>query len=182
MELKVFASQAVIANGRRVEVRFAEVRGRLICIGLEVGPHVVDIPNKGETFVNVQDSDLRPLAATDIRMPLRRLVDLALEHAVMVRAGSDNFATDVEMLARDAAVLDAARSEPRKRTGRPPAYSPEHYAQVARVYREHERTGGRTPTKAVQDRFSVSKSAAAKWVARARELELLEPVKEKKTS
>jgi hypothetical protein len=174
-ELKVFASRAVIHNGRRVEPRFAEVNGRLVCIGLEIGPHVIDFPDKGETFVNVQDDDLRPLTASEMRLPLRSLIDLALEHAVMVRAGSGDFTADERAFAADLDVLKAAQSEPRKRTGRPPIYPPEHFAEVARVYSEHLADGGRTPTKAVQEHFApVSKSAAAKWVARARERGLLE--------
>ena len=44
----------------------------------------------------------------------------------------------------------------------------DHYATVAKVYSEAVRTGA-APTKAVADAFTLSRSAAAKQVARARE-------------
>jgi hypothetical protein len=56
--------------------------------------------------------------------------------------------------------------------GRPPKYDPEHFAEVARIYREA--LGNRkTPTRAVARHFKTSHTAAAKWVAKARELGLL---------
>jgi len=165
-DVECFARSAVRWNDRRIEVRFAEVDGRLICIGLEIGPHLVD----DLKFVNVVEGDLRPLAATDARFPLRRIVDAALPAAVMVRAGTGDHAKDVERFNRDLGVLQRAQAEPRKRIGRPPIYSREHFEEVARVYSEHLKAGGRTPTKAVQEHFGpgVTKSTAAKWVARAK--------------
>ncbi|MCU1624234.1 MAG: hypothetical protein JWL79_3079 [Frankiales bacterium] len=44
----------------------------------------------------------------------------------------------------------------------------EHYRKVAEVYAKALREG-RPPTKAVQERFQIEKSSAAKQVARARE-------------
>lgn len=55
--------------------------------------------------------------------------------------------------------------------GRPAQYDAEHWAEVAEVYREGWQRG--TPTKAVAEHFTVSKSTAAKWVARCRTLGLL---------
>lgn len=52
-------------------------------------------------------------------------------------------------------------------------YPPEHFADVARVYRSNVE-GGR-PTLSVADAFGVGKSTAAKWVARARSLGYLAP-------
>ena len=67
-----------------------------------------------------------------------------------------------------------------RRGGRPPKYGPEHWQDVARIYREaYEKTPNRTPTRAVARHFSkvwkkqVSETAAAKWVARCRALGLL---------
>jgi len=173
--MKVFARSDLVYNGRRVGVRFAEVEGRLVCIGLEIGPQMVDPPDKGETFINVRPDDLRPLAAVEMRMPLRRMIDMALEAAVMVRAGTGDPEADHRAFASDLEVLRASQAEPRKRPGRPPLYGRQHYEEVARIYREHLQAGGRAPTKAVADHFAVTKATAAKWVARARhEFDLIE--------
>jgi hypothetical protein len=66
----------------------------------------------------------------------------------------------------------------RRRGGPPPKYGPEHFAEVARVYREAY-SNNRKPTRAVAQHFTrklrhgVSESAAAKWVFRCRNLGLL---------
>jgi hypothetical protein len=60
------------------------------------------------------------------------------------------------------------------RRGRPPLYGPEHYAEVARVYRAAF-AENRTPTRIVARHFKVTPTTAAKWVARCRELGLLPP-------
>ena len=56
--------------------------------------------------------------------------------------------------------------------GRPPKYGPEHFEEVARVYRGAF-ARNRTPTRDVARHFDVTESAAAKWVTRCREMGLL---------
>ena len=56
--------------------------------------------------------------------------------------------------------------------GRQPDHGPEHYAKVAEVYRKAW-LEGRPPTKAVEKKFGVSYSYAAKKVQKARELGFL---------
>jgi hypothetical protein len=62
------------------------------------------------------------------------------------------------------------------RPGRPRQYGPDHFAEVAQVYSEAD-TAGLPPTRTVAERFNVSRSAAAKWVARARRAGLLPKTK-----
>jgi hypothetical protein len=153
-------------RGRRVEVRLADVRGRLVCIGLEIGPALED----GETFHDAQDDDLRPLQSAEIRLPLRELVDLALEtKTVVYPAPEGDVITEeaLELLNHMMTVADVTLAE-RKRTGRPPLYGRDHFEKVAQIYESHRAKGGRTPTKAVADEMKTSKATAAKWVARAR--------------
>jgi transposase len=57
----------------------------------------------------------------------------------------------------------------KSRGGRPRLYDADHFAEVAQVYL----AGGDTPTIAVAAHFYLSRSAAAKQVARARKLGLL---------
>jgi hypothetical protein len=175
-QMQCFARRTILVEGRKIEVRFAELDGRLECIGLEIGPRM----NDNGHFTEVVESDLRPLSAAEMRFPFRRIVDVGLQAAVMDRVGTDDWEADQRAFAADIDKLNAARAEPRKRPGRPPSYGPEHFEKVARIYREHLKDGGRTPTKAVQEHFTVTKSTAAKWVARARELGNLEPIGEKK--
>jgi hypothetical protein len=58
--------------------------------------------------------------------------------------------------------------------GAPRRYDRGHYVEVARVYLEAWQAGA-APTQAVADHFGTTRSAAAKWVAKARsdELQLL---------
>ncbi|GEM_PF-3291282 len=67
----------------------------------------------------------------------------------------------------------AAHPEP-GRPGRPPLYAPDHFAEVARVYAGAYRNQSRNPTLTVSREFHVSRSTAAKWVARARRLGFLQ--------
>lgn len=56
----------------------------------------------------------------------------------------------------------------------PKGYAPKHYVKVAEVYRREALVGGR-PRLAVAEHFTVTPSAAAKWIAKARAMGLLPP-------
>jgi len=59
------------------------------------------------------------------------------------------------------------------RTGRPRSVA-HKLAEAAAIYKSHTQSGGTTPTKAVAEGLQISRSAAAKRVARAREAGLLD--------
>jgi len=82
---------------------------------------------------------------------------------------------------RRAAALALAEAWERSKATRsgPKGYGAAHFADVATIYRTEAMRGNR-PTQAVADRFVVSKSAAAKWVARARAMGLLPPAQKGK--
>lgn len=63
--------------------------------------------------------------------------------------------------------------------GRPPLYDEGHFSDVAHAYSEAYRNQPRNPTMKVAKDFRVSRSTAAKWVARARELGFLERTKKR---
>lgn len=70
---------------------------------------------------------------------------------------------------------DIERAWARMRRGRTPFYPPEHYERVADLYRRNADSG--SPTKAVAEQWTpkpVPRSTANKWVAKARELGLIE--------
>lgn len=77
--------------------------------------------------------------------------------------------------------LAQARLWHEARAGRsgPKGYGAEHFAEVATIY-QREALLGTKPTLAVAEHFVVSKSAAAKWVARARVMGLLPPARKGK--
>jgi hypothetical protein len=155
-------------GGRWIQLRFAEVEGRLVCVGLEIGPHLRD----DGYLENVEDDDLKPLTTAEIRLPLRELIERILPYAGMQWTPTPG--VDIYDDARQKfAMLETAKAESKKRSGRPPAYGPDHYALVAFIYQGHEAIGGHAPTKAVAEYFGTTKSTAAKWVARARDLELI---------
>lgn len=64
-------------------------------------------------------------------------------------------------------------STPSRRTA---TYGSKHFAEVATVYRE-ALAESNAPTMAVAKHFDTTKSAAAKWVARARAMGLLPPAR-----
>jgi hypothetical protein len=172
-DVQCFARRAVIWNGRRIDVRFALLDDRLTCVGLEIGPHLKEDQTFEQTNAGGEPiEDLRPLTAAEMRFPFRTIVDTAIEHAVMQRSipAGVPFAESSAAFGDDMTTLKRLQAKHRPGPGRPALYGPDHYEQVADTYREHLAAGGRAPTKAVAERFSVSKSAAAKWVAKAREI------------
>jgi hypothetical protein len=136
-----------------VTLRFEWIDGRWECTGVDV--RAVDAAGAKPEIVTA--SLLRSL-------PLGRLID---KHLV-------TFKTAITTEDIDGTVyrFESDYTGRPKRGGRPVKYGPEHYVEVARTYREaYERR--RTPTRAVAARFKVSETAAAKWVAKCRDLGLL---------
>jgi transposase len=182
----------------RVVLRFAEVDGRAMLVNVEIGARYYD--NEEGTGVDFEQElgapEPVPVTTSVLRsIPLARLTEQALwefartygaaasgapegeferEYA---KAFSPEFAkaTGEEQRRRffeDRAAAARAATAAKRGPGRPRLYDDEHFAEVARVYREH--SGGPAPTKAVAESFQTSKATAAKWVARARDMGLLE--------
>jgi hypothetical protein len=103
-----------------------------------------------------------------LRESLERLAD-ALESPA---PGEDAPAEWVEAHAQWRAATREARQAVREGPDNPRRLGDEHYRRVADIYRDAVRNG-EPPTAAVADALTVSKSAAAKQVARARERGLL---------
>ena len=68
----------------------------------------------------------------------------------------------------DDVVRQAAEVLQGPQAGRPRLYPADHFPRVAGVYQAAVARGSRSPTMDVARAWSVSRSAAAKWVARAR--------------
>jgi hypothetical protein len=140
-----------------IVVSLAEVRGRLECVGLDV-----------------QTS--RPLKPT----PLTASAYRALPLGEIVKAAKRKLLRDAGPLGGDVG-LEKLKEKAQRELGRrdkslggAPGRPPEHFAEVADEYAKAWREG-RPPVQAVAAWGGVSRSAAAKWVYRARQLGLLAP-------
>jgi len=134
---------------RFVDLRFALIGGIPELVGLAIHP----IPGAE-----------RPLSAVQ----LRRCVAVG---GVIPKA--------VELLAKERALpglevdVDELRQLPDLGMRSGGRLSAEHFVRVAMVYAQAVAAKRRDPTRAVAERFGVSRNTAAKWVVRARKLDLL---------
>lgn len=146
-----------------IELGFAEVDGRLECVHVGIGSY----------SSNSDAPDPSPLRTSLIRrIPLQKLIDDALfKHTKNLRRWakvpmSENQRKDL------ADRLGPAEASLGRAPGRPVEYDTDHFIKVADCYTKANMFR-QPPTRAVQARFTVSYSTAAKWVAHARKLGLL---------
>lgn len=146
---------------RNVDLTFAVVEGRLEWVGVAVHP--------------LPGATLRPIKAAHLRdcLALGGLIERAKKH--LVRRGLvSGLGGDRDELRQ---IAERAVGDSWRRLG------PEHLALVAEVYARAVASGRRDPTKAVSERWpGTPHSTAAKWVRRARDLELLQPTTKGKAS
>lgn len=164
----------------RVVLRFAEIDGRAVLVNIEIGARFYADEEGVDFEQELGAPEPVPITTAVLRsIPLGRLTEKALWEAASMYEKYASGAAGVELgdegrrFAEERAAAARAGAAKKRRPGRPRLYDDEHFARVARVYREH--SGGRAPTKAVAESFQTSKATAAKWVARAREMGLLEP-------
>lgn len=122
-------------------------------------------------------SDGQPMTAVALReFPIGHLMAKGLRGLTALA----RWAADAEP-GRRAEQLALAKQWEESRAGRsgPKGYGAKHFVKVATIY-QREAFLGRKPTQAVAEHFVVSKSAAAKWVARARVMGLLPPARKGK--
>jgi hypothetical protein len=146
----------------RVELRFAELDGRLACVSLEIGAQVVSdelVLEEGEELEQLTTARLRQVRLTSfIDSYLLALASMADEHA-------DRNPTIPP--SADAVLMSASRP---KRPGRPPLYTNEHYRNVLNTYNNF---GGRAKRQAVAEAFKLPASTASKHIAEAKRRERL---------
>jgi hypothetical protein len=171
-------------DGTRVVLRYAEVDGRAECVGLEVGAdfEASDArdppPLTSSALRRIKLAELIEEGARRYRDQLRELAELPGFLNSEPDPEGERLARRTRTSARRR--LPAATATTRRgRTGRPIERGPEHLAQVAKVY-AHAYRAGQRPTEAVRQEWQVSKTTAAKWVARAREAGLLGPTTQRR--
>ena len=161
-------------------LRFARVDGKVALVNVEIG---VDIGLRLEEGAQVDDEPVA-LPATAVRIPLRRwaleILEERAEFAEKLAAGDVlKQSPDVVEAARKSFVPDSRAdiAAAKRSPGRPPIPR-DVLAETARTYSD-ALLDGLPPTKAVAEHFHISRSAAAKWVARARKAGLLGKTKQR---
>lgn len=150
----------------------AEVDGRVACVGVDLRSFREDRDNRP---VN-RRAGLLPVTSTvwrEVNVASEIREALADHEAVLAHAAY--FAEEATDRAREVARarLDEYRATVEARRGGRPPISPEHLEEVVGVY-SRALDAGQPPRAAVAEHFLVSPSTAAKWIARAREIGLLE--------
>lgn len=170
--------EATFELAQAAEVPDANGSGdELVCVGIELRSWTPGYTDGGDEFV--EQPPAAALTAQLLRaFPFRGVLRAARrDEGEKLRSAAEQWpeggwpAHREWLLAQAQAFLDG-RDE--SAGGRPPTYDATHFAQVAEVYIEAARAG-QHPTAAVREHFTVSRSAAAKWVARCRDMGLLPP-------
>jgi hypothetical protein len=163
-----------LEGGGRLVVRFGweVVRGRLEATGMEVEssrPLAAEVVRSVRWASVVEDARRRYLALAQTAAA-GRLEEIF--GSLYTDARQDTREEVAERVTGRAQETLSALEERPGRPGRPRQYGREHFEEVARIYSEAY-AKGEPPTRTVAERFQVSRSAAAKWVARARDAGLL---------
>jgi hypothetical protein len=135
------------------------IAGRLEWSGLSVEPQRASKERRSLEHQLIRSVRFAELADKGRKRLLRRYPDLLTEPDLV------------------SAVPELTAEPERRRRGRPPAYGPNHYIEVRRVYVDAYRRH-RGPTKAVADHFDVPLGTAANWVRKLRDLKMLTPATE----
>jgi hypothetical protein len=166
-----------VAVPRRFEAHFSSPAEPLKALRLTIGVSLDGVPECAEVAISCEPG-APALTRTDLRVPLRRLMDQAVDW-IARPAEFDAVGNVVRLGARSsvrAGAVSAALAPRRAQR----SLTPELLAQVADTYREtravprSKRFGRPRPTQAVADKFTASYSTAAKWVTKARDAGLLE--------
>ncbi len=161
-----------------VTVHLAIEQGVVSCSGLDVRSFTGEVGGEPaprsivEPAPEVTSTVLRSIPVGELVAEVRRDLPLLIDQHLAKRSGARR--------GRRATLTEVAATL-RKR-GRKPKYGQDHYERVAEVYAsEADRAGGK-PTQEVAKRFFLSHAAAAKHVARCRELGLITPTRRGRSS
>lgn len=156
-----------------ITTEWAEIDGRAECVGVRIASFQ-PYTGSGEGLIEAADfRDVVAIKSTTLRAFPISVIEEARRR--MARFPLDERASDPVRRARDA--FRAPR--PRSLTGADgkPMPTAEALGEVARVYSDSWRAGA-DPTKTVAETFTLTRSAAAKRVARARDAGLLPKTKQ----
>lgn len=156
-------------DGRKylVALHFEDSDGGPRCVGVQLW--AARHPEEADASVEIDTTVWRSV-------PLGRLIrEATVRQVELAEAVARHHERLAALYGGEVSVIRAeaeASLEAWSRRGPAPRYGREHFAAVAETYAA-ALVAGERPTKAVATRFVVSKSTAAKWVAKARDLGLL---------
>lgn len=160
-----------------VAVTLDSVDGRLEVVGVEMWGRE---PVTDKWMNRFPGESAEVITSTALRLPLDRIANRVLEQirstASFIAHKPDRFSQGQRENWQSLSALRGAQDP-----GRPPLYNDEHWTAVAQTYTEAVAKHAK-PTMAVAQRFNVSKSTAAKWVAKCRKLDLLPPTSRGKSA
>jgi len=168
---------AGVAVPRRFEAHFSSPVEPLKTLRITIGVSLDGVPECVEIEIDAEPG-APPVTPTDLRVPLRRLMDQAVNW-IARPAEFDTVGNVVRLGARSSLRESAVDAAPAPRRA-PRSLTPELLAQVAETYQEAKaiprsrRFGRPQPTQAVADKFTVPYNTATKWVGHARDAGLLE--------
>lgn len=153
---------------------WAEVNGRVECVGLDIRSFFME-GDDATTYRPVwADTAAVPISASFLRsLPVASLV----RRARLLLGASAGWKASKTGDKATRAVLRSVTAELAESPRR--LHGIEHFQRVAEVYSAAWQRGDH-PTKAVAEEMKATRSAAAKWVARARELGLLGPTDQRR--
>jgi hypothetical protein len=170
-----------------IRANWVLMNGRPECAGLAIWYGADQDARSPMDYLPHSRRSVRPITATEFaKLPIATIIaklrTAARDHfraseAKLQEIFADRIAAgDVDETLRGILAPSDFEDHGRAPVGAPRRYDRSHYVQVARVYLEAWQAG-RKPTQAVADHFGVTRSAAAKWVVKARsdELGLLTP-------
>lgn len=153
-----------------IRFRFRTINGRLECVGVEV------IRERHP----ITTSFMREIRWSEL-IEAKKQINLKRAHSWARRKGlpTSRLPSTAELIQEaERMIPEWEASLGSGRGGRPRELQPEHFATVAEVY-SAAFAAGIPPTREVAQRFNVSRSTAAKWVARARDARLLPRTKQR---
>ncbi len=161
-----------------IRANWVMIGSRPECVGLIIWHGAVQDPQDILKYRPLHPSGPQSISSVDFRaLPLATVLDKLRAKAIKVRRQQRAHLAEYLSKGRLGGDLDELAPpsplERSSRMGRKPKYDLRHFAEVAEVYLDAWEQGGQSPTQAVARHFGVPRSTAAKWVARARQDELL---------
>jgi hypothetical protein len=161
-----------------VTLNVGEVNGRLECVSVTVGAKRDGVAVSGSTLRALPIGKLMAEYVRRLRIEVAAMQIAPGPIDVVQSDGTSRPATPEEQRETDEFWAKARKWAEElapilEKSGR---YPPDHWEHVAEVYKAAVRWQ-RNPTAVVGEHYGVSRSAAAKWVSRARDRGLLPPAR-----
>lgn len=162
-----------------IRANWVTLNGRPECVGLQIWCGADQGCSSPLGYSPIPDVPLKSVTATGIAaLPIATIIDklrvVAREHwqanakqaKVLLegKLGDSNY----EVFSAALQPFKAFEEPKAGRVGAPRRYGRGHFVEVAWIYLKAWQAGRVNPTQAVSDHFGVSRTAAGKWVARAR--------------